>query len=64
MGKPSQDPQLTEWGDPEKRIESQYGEVTYGEWCELEIDRLAKQGRSPTLKRKGSTVCCSGWVTN
>lgn len=35
---------LTQYGRPEERFESQYGDVSYREWCENEIKRFARRG--------------------
>ena len=35
---------LTHWGRPHELLQSQYGEVTYREWCEKERDRINKRG--------------------
>jgi len=35
--------QITQWLDPHKIIDSEYGNVTYKEWCELERKRISKE---------------------
>ena len=35
---------VTEWDDPEEIIQSEYGNITYRLWCEIERDRLNKRG--------------------
>ena len=32
--------QLSIWDDPNKRLASQYGNITYREWCERESARI------------------------
>ena len=37
---------VTTWGQGDEPLESQYGTVTYREWCALETDRInAASGR-------------------
>lgn len=35
---------LTEWSSPNEIINSQYGKVTYREWCQKERDRINVRG--------------------
>ena len=33
--------QITQWVDPAGHIDSQYGEISYQEWCEREVKRIS-----------------------
>jgi hypothetical protein len=35
---------VTVFDDPKTIVESQYGKITYREWCERERDRINKRG--------------------
>ena len=37
--------QITVWGRDRQKMESQYGRVTFEEWCGLEMARLGRTGR-------------------
>lgn len=36
---------ITTWSRPNEMLQSQYGNVTYREWCELEKARMLTHGR-------------------
>ena len=36
---------ITDWGNPNRRLESNlHGRVTYGQWCQLEANRINDNG--------------------
>ena len=40
---------MTLWTRPDEVLKSQYGKVTYREWCEREIQRIASTGGNARL---------------
>jgi hypothetical protein len=38
------DKRLTEWSQPSEILNSQYGKVTYREWCDKECARINERG--------------------
>ena len=38
------DKQMTLWTRPDEVLKSQYGTVTYREWCEREVQRIVTTG--------------------
>lgn len=45
---------LTTWGGPQSVLASQYGNVTYREWCEKEVVRMrANGGLAVVVERNG-----------
>ena len=49
--------QLTVSEPSDKLIQSSYGEISYGDWCELEVKRIKDHGGEAILKREGTNVC-------
>ena len=49
--------QLTVSEPSDKLIKSSYGEISYGDWCELEVKRIEGHGGEAILKREGTNVC-------
>ena len=37
---------ITHWEQPHHKFESQYGHVTFRDWCYLELDRINGHGDS------------------
>ncbi len=48
---------LTVWGFPTTLLDSQYGSITYGDWCEREAKRISSSSRKATVLRQGNMVC-------
>ena len=36
---------ITTWGEAKSRLQSQYGNTTYREWCEKEVVRMCANGQ-------------------
>ena len=53
--------QITFWGPPSERLESQWGTIPYREWCAREADRIARR-RPAYARRNGRDRCavCGG----
>lgn len=49
--------QFTWWGAPRERLSSEYGVVSYKEWCTREADRIA--GRHACYVRRNGTIRCA-----
>lgn len=45
--------QLTHMEDADPRLLSQYGPVSYVQWCIMEAERFAASGRSAFVKQNG-----------
>lgn len=45
------------WGDPNSKLPSQYGNVTYREWCQQEAQRINKSGGSAFVEELNGEVC-------
>jgi hypothetical protein len=48
---------ITTWGDPKTWVESQYGNITYEQWCEKEIARIHENGGQAEMVRLNGQVC-------
>ena len=47
----------TVWGSPTETLKSQYGEITYADWCEKEKDRFeSKGGKYAVESHKGKVA--------
>lgn len=45
---------ITVWGNPNEKLKSQYGNVTYLEWCTKEVERMRAGGKiAKVVERKG-----------
>ena len=48
---------LTQWSEPDEIIRSGYGDIPYSEWCEREIQRIARHGKTVRIhKRKEGMI--------
>ena len=51
---------ITHWTKPNEVIVSEYGAITYREWCEKERDRINKHGVTVKIvKRAGGDIALS-----
>lgn len=41
---------LTHWSSPTETLNSQYGNLTYQEWCEREVQRISNADRSVEIR--------------
>ena len=48
---------VTNWRQPFEQMESEYGIVSYIEWCNREISRLTKKGIEYFLGQKKGSIC-------
>ncbi len=48
---------MTVWGFPTTLLDSQYGSITYGDWCEREAKRISSSSRKAKVLRQGNMVC-------
>jgi hypothetical protein len=48
---------ITVWGSPNEVFRSQYGAITYLEWCKLDMVRLGKAGRRVKLAEHDGEIC-------
>lgn len=48
---------LTVPGDPDEMLESQYGKVTYREWCQREAKRMWRRHRQTKFVEFCGQVC-------
>ena len=50
----------TWWQSPNKRLDSQWGRITYGHWCILEAARLTQKSRGEpcfqVMEAKNGTI--------
>ena len=45
---------ITVWGEPKSMLQSQYGNVTFREWCDREVVRMrANGGQYVVVERYG-----------
>ena len=51
---------ITVWNDPKEWLISQYGRVTYLEWCRLDANRMRQNGdsRVQVIKHKRTPEVC------
>lgn len=42
---------------PGGKLNSQWGRVTYGDWCKLEAERISRSGSPAVVKERGGMVC-------
>jgi len=47
---------ITVWGDPKSMLQSQYGNVTYREWCLCEVVRMCANGGQAVVVEMGGMV--------
>jgi hypothetical protein len=45
---------LTVFGSPREMLVSEYGRITYGEWCALEVERFKRLGRYARVVKDSS----------
>jgi hypothetical protein len=48
---------VTTWGLREELIESEYGTITYREWCQEEVARMNRNGGSVVALQRGDECC-------
>lgn len=54
--------EVTRWGHASRLLETQYGTITYLEWCRRERDRIGKPGKGQRIlvvKMQGEFCCLS-----
>lgn len=49
------------FGSPNEYLESQYGRVTYREWCEREVDRCKDKADLNVYEDDNGYVCFGRW---
>jgi hypothetical protein len=47
---------VTTWGDPKTILQSQYGNVSYREWCNKEVVRMRANGGQAVVVEKFGMV--------
>jgi hypothetical protein len=40
---------ITRWGNPDSMLDSEYGRVTYRQWCNREVERFRAAGREVAI---------------
>ena len=50
--------ELTVSASQTSRLDSEYGNVSYLEWCELEARRFRASGRYARVYRNDGKICC------
>ena len=47
---------VTVWDHPNSRIDSQYGDISYRQWCEKEVERMNRNGGNVKLSEHNEFI--------